>query len=474
MKRLLQLAAVFALGVTGLFVLGVQLRDTPSTAGPDVGAPSPEIADRRLPAKEFDTSEVQARSDETGTIPAEGHPEVVQPENDGPDKAHPVRAEAPAPASDGARPDHNRPQDAAERAGRAAETRDGAAEPAQAAAPAVVQDQNAPAPTFDVVRVNRSGDAVIAGRAEPNSEVEVTDGDSILGRVRSDRRGEWVVVPEQPLQPGAREIGIVSRDEGGLATESESVVVVSVPDPQQTASTENAGGGSAVAVLVPREGVRPSKVLQGPVPVASAAPEPAPTSERPSSRSRRASEPEGSVRIAAVGPAHDPASGALAEKPSVPEAGLSVETVDYDETGRVALSGTAEPGAQVSVYLDDTKIGEARVDAGGRWEMTPQEDVSPGRYTLRADELASSGDVTDRIRLPFSRAEAFGDLAPGTLVVVQPGNSLWRIARRTYGKGERYTLIYRSNQRQIDDPDLIYPGQVFSLPETAPTSNEDR
>jgi nucleoid-associated protein YgaU len=49
-------------------------------------------------------------------------------------------------------------------------------------------------------------------------------------------------------------------------------------------------------------------------------------------------------------------------------------------------------------------------------------------------------------------------------VTVRRGQSLWRIARSVYGRGTQYTLIYESNQDQIRDPDLIYPGQIFSLP----------
>ena len=55
-------------------------------------------------------------------------------------------------------------------------------------------------------------------------------------------------------------------------------------------------------------------------------------------------------------------------------------------------------------------------------------------------------------------------------VVVQPGNSLWRIARRVYGEGPRYTVIYQANQEQIRDPDLIYPGQIFTVPAAGGTA----
>jgi nucleoid-associated protein YgaU len=52
-------------------------------------------------------------------------------------------------------------------------------------------------------------------------------------------------------------------------------------------------------------------------------------------------------------------------------------------------------------------------------------------------------------------------------VVIQPGDNLWRIARGTYGRGVQYVVIYRANQDRIRDPNLIYPGQIFTLP-TAP------
>ena len=49
-------------------------------------------------------------------------------------------------------------------------------------------------------------------------------------------------------------------------------------------------------------------------------------------------------------------------------------------------------------------------------------------------------------------------------LVVQPGNSLWRIARRTMGGGIFYSEIYKRNEMKISDPDLIFPGQVFTIP----------
>ena len=50
-------------------------------------------------------------------------------------------------------------------------------------------------------------------------------------------------------------------------------------------------------------------------------------------------------------------------------------------------------------------------------------------------------------------------------VIIRRGDTLWRISRRVYGRGVRYSTIYLANQTQIEDPDRIWPGQVFKVPE---------
>ena len=47
---------------------------------------------------------------------------------------------------------------------------------------------------------------------------------------------------------------------------------------------------------------------------------------------------------------------------------------------------------------------------------------------------------------------------------VQPGNTLWAIARERYGEGIMYVMVFEANRDRIRNPDLIYPGQVFVLP----------
>lgn len=263
-------------------------------------------------------------------------------------------------------------------------------------------------PSFDVVRITPEGNAVIAGRAAPGQTVEILDGERVIGTVKADDRGEWVFVPTDTLLPGNRQLSLRAIDETtGEATESDQIVMVVVPDRDTTEE--------AFAVATSKQGDQPSTVLQ------------------------------------------NPGGGS----PAV----LAIDAVDYDDSGEFKLSGRAAPNALVNIYLDNTYIGTAQADEDGRWSMIPETRVKAGQYELRADQVDSKGVVQERIAMPFVRDDSVPELEPGSYYVVQPGNSLWRIARRVYGEGLSYTVIYKANQDQIGDPDLIYPGQIFSLPE---------
>ena len=271
-------------------------------------------------------------------------------------------------------------------------------------------------PSFDVVRVSPNGDAVFAGRAVPGSTVVILDGDKEIGRVVADSRGEWVFIPIGPLQPGNRSFGLKMLVEGKEPILSKSVVALAVPEHGRTLAGGSASGESqALAVLVPRDGKGQSRVLQ---------------------------------------------------KPSTSETALdiSIDSVDYDDKGALSISGRSKPGAQVRVYIDNAFVGQSKSDKNGLWVLSPDTPVSPGLHALRADQVDDKGGVLARTEIPFSRAEETAAMKPGSFVVVQPGNSLWRLARRTYGQGVQYTLIFEANKNQIRNPNLIYPGQVFALP----------
>jgi nucleoid-associated protein YgaU len=142
---------------------------------------------------------------------------------------------------------------------------------------------------------------------------------------------------------------------------------------------------------------------------------------------------------------------------------VTLDVLQYAPDGKLSLSGRADPNARVQVYLDDRLAGSATADASGQWSAEIGDAVPLGRYRLRMDALGANGKVTGRLALPLQR-DAPPAGVEGAAYTVQPGNSLWRIARRSYGAGTQYVEIYRANQRQIANPDRIFPGQILAVP----------
>ena len=152
---------------------------------------------------------------------------------------------------------------------------------------------------------------------------------------------------------------------------------------------------------------------------------------------------------------------------------VALDAISYDEKGEVALSGRGTPAAQVLVYLDNAPISSTVLDSAGQWK-TDLTDVDPGVYTLRIDQLDTGGKVVSRLETPFQRENrerlieqvaASAELARVNVITVQPGYTLWAIARSRYGRGILYVQVFEANRDKIGNPDLIYPGQVFQLPD---------
>ncbi len=268
-------------------------------------------------------------------------------------------------------------------------------------------------PSFDIVRVDRTGYAVIAGRAKPNSSVTIFANGDELAVTKAERDGAWAIATDTPLDAGPVELSLSMTTEDGVTIRSEETILIYVPDRE----------GDLPLILRTTPGGA-TEVLQDP---------------------RNA--PEG------IGP-------------------LSLDVIDYDDSGAVIFSGRAEPSRVVQLFINNQPLGQATSTEQGRWMMAPEAQIAPGVYQLLVIQLDESGRPAYAIELPFERAHPDQVVLSDGKVIVQPGNSLWRIARRAYGSGAQYTVIYEANTDRIRDPDLIYPGQVFEVPDTEETDGE--
>ena len=85
-------------------------------------------------------------------------------------------------------------------------------------------------------------------------------------------------------------------------------------------------------------------------------------------------------------------------------------------------------------------------------------------HKLVANLKSQNNTILDSITLPFMRSEMPSGELPDNYVLIKPGDMLWTISLKIYGNPLKYIEIYEENRDQITNPDLIFPGQVFSIP----------
>lgn len=308
-------------------------------------------------------------------------------------------------------------------------------------------------PVFDLVRVEDDGSAIAAGRAAPGSNVEILLDGVLVSATKASGRGEFVAFFSAEPSSAAQEVSLraVAADGAALVSAFSVFIVVEPAEAVAAGSDDN---------------------LTDPVD----------ETQTPAQNIEAATESDTGPLVMLE--TEDGVSLLNQEAPGDPDQ-VRFSSISYSIMGDVIATGTGVPASRLVLYVDDTPIGYGRVREDGRWRVILGE-LEEGIYTLRVDQFNRFDQLISRAETPFQRvfpetnsqtAVASGDNADGgggasegadaetrpRQIVVQPGNNLWTIARVELGAGIRYTQIFEANADQIRDPDLIYPGQVFTL-----------
>ncbi|MEN0000580.1 MAG: LysM peptidoglycan-binding domain-containing protein [Pseudomonadota bacterium] len=444
-----------------------------------------------------------------------------------------------------------------------ATTEAGAEAPAMAAtddaAPANV-DGEPGVPTFDILRVEPDGSTLVAGRAAPESEVEIVRGDSVIASTTANAAGEFVAVLEESLEIGDHSMSIRASGPEGDMVVSEQTAIVSIPEDQSEgvlAMVETPGEASRLISTPQAPGGDQLAASQTEQPGLLELGTGTPLFDGEAAATGEASELPGILALGEGTPRFEGAETgqgtqdaqteiAAVEPQATTRTGsadidVAIEAVEIDG-GQVFVAGRADPGVQLRVYANEILLGDAVASEGGRFLVEVERELPEGEYTIRADVLnPQTAEVIRRAAVPFTRsagerqaaiaaapAVTLPDTAPqieaaetaeaaststeaasteqaastdaasgaaetqvaavetteaaadgaiptevGTLtptdgsVIIRRGDTLWQISRRVYGQGVKYTTIYLANQNQIQNPQRIWPGQVFDVPTNA-------
>ncbi len=299
---------------------------------------------------------------------------------------------------------------------------------ATAADPVAAAPAPQPVARFDTLRVTPAGALTLAGDVAPGAKVELLLEGEVIDAVTANDQGAFAAVTSAEPSAVPRSLRLRVTGPDGVAKLSEESLTVA-PSPRAVAEAATAEGAAPAAVAAE---VAAAQVL----------------ADKP-----LLTDASGTPRLLA-GPSET----------------LVIDTLSFAPDGKITISGRGAPkGALLRAYVDTAEVGLVQAGAEGGFRMQLPA-ARPGAHSLRVDALDAAGKVLARAEQGFEGIApppppAATAAARSRIVTISDGNTLWALARDTYGDPYLYVQIFEANRDQIRDPDRIYPGQVFTLPE---------
>ena len=326
-------------------------------------------------------------------------------------------------------------------------------------------------PTFDIVRVDPDGSGLIAGVANPGSKISLLmDGTPDVSTLVPDD-GQFVLMFDLPKSGGPKSLSLKETNaDGTTIISTETVLINPTSESEEVKNTPDVplASGEIVVKSDSEEVVTTSEVssVEEEIKVVTAE-----VALKSDSEVSATSIDENTTKKKPTIVIVDNEGSKVVQSSPLPVSpkdsdteNVVIDTITYDNEGEVAISGRGSAGDFVQIYLDNKPVLLTSIDVDGSW-VTPLTNIKQGLYNLRADEVSKSGVVLSRVETPFQRENVVIAAKGASAITVQPGYTLWAIAREKYGSGFQYVRVYQANQDLIKNPDLIYPGQVFKLPE---------
>ena len=269
--------------------------------------------------------------------------------------------------------------------------------------PQTLQNYNTSFLTFDIVRISKTGDIVIAGKSEPNETIELLDGEEVIAEVISDENGEWIWVSELTIKSGIKKFKLQYKNNLNKSSISDQTVIILV---------DNESNSVPKVARVFRSDVENIDMLN----------------------------------LEKLNDA------------------ITLDFLSYSPPGLIIMSGRTISNTEIEILKSSEVLGKTKSNENGVWKFIinkndANEEISI-KTTISGETLILTYDEAEiKKRFKNTNFEFYDDR-----IIVQKGNSLWRIARKTLGGGIFYTEIYKNNLAKIKNPNLIYPGQVFNIP----------
>ena len=353
-----------------------------------------------------------------------------------------------------------------------------------------------------MAQVSPDGTSVFGGVGPAGQTVLLFNGDSVIAEAIINEKGDWVAIPETMFEAGSHFIQLAIKPNADETDKQEtnklSLTVVTEPvsqnppkldeneglplTPNSTPATQQSQDAEIadLAVVIDIEENKQDKPLvvfvpksDTSIPVIVQTPNQFTENQATIKSgdtgivSNDGSDEERLRSVASVLDTADQISNIDAE----PEF-IQIRSLSWENKSTLRLSGFASGGYSMRAYFDDQFIASIELysaptdNKAYRWSMVAEALMQPNiNYSLLAELIDKNGNIIKKSSINVSlEALAIGEDG-SEMMVIHKGDALWRIAYRAYGQGVRYVDIFKRNNERINDPDLIFPNQIFAIPD---------
>ena len=277
-------------------------------------------------------------------------------------------------------------------------------------------------PEIDIIKVSPDGSFVIAGKGQPNSNINILNKGDLIDSSIVDSDGNWVVVSKENLKTGDNLISIDQINKNGLVHRHEQLFITKIDEHKKD---------QPLVISVPNKNGENISIIQQP------------------SEKQKIYKVENELGIQ--------------KKVKSNKKIFNVKTIFFNENGFVSIKGKVNFGKKIEIYINK-KIMETIKIENSKWQYNSDKIIDFGLHDLLVVLKSDKDKILDKITLPFMRVEMPYNDVPENFILIKPGDMLWTIAYRLYGDPFKYIQIFEENKDQITNPDLIFPGQLFSIP----------
>ena len=235
--------------------------------------------------------------------------------------------------------------------------------------------------TFDIIRISQDGDAVMAGKSEPNLEIFLFENKKKIASFFSDANGEWVWISDSPLTQGLKVFNVKCFEAGKEFESSQEIYVLG----------DNMSSKKPIVLKLDSSNLDDIDIYNT----------------------------------------------------DYIDNSLTLDLLNYYPKKKLTVSGRAPVGTDVKVFANDILLGNASTDFFGNWKFSSKEIVNIKSSKLKF--LTSIAGKKFQINLPLSLSQLEQKIFKTSSTQIIKESNSWRLTRKISDETYLYSEIFITN-----------------------------